>query len=54
MEKTLENCSCTPDAIGFNLSTTSCHGKKISCKDDTFSKFLKVVVLQLVHNKALD
>ena len=39
MEKTAENCSCTPDAIGFNLSTVSCYGEKIKCKDDIFSKY---------------
>ena len=39
IQETIKNCSCTPEAVGFNLTTQSCLGSKILCKDNVFCKY---------------
>ena len=39
IQQTIKTCKCTPIALDFNLSTTSCYGKDIICKDNIFCKY---------------
>ena len=38
VQKTRENCSCTPEAIGFDAEAESCQGEKILCEKEIFCK----------------
>ena len=38
VQETEKNCSCTPNSVGFNVTTESCHGKKLTCKEYIFCK----------------